>query len=102
MIWVDVTMDFIEWFPHVNRKSVILTVVDRFLKSIHFITLGHPYMATSVARAFFNTVVRFHGIPDSIVSDQDPVFTSQFWSELFALSDIKLHLSSASHPQSDG
>jgi hypothetical protein len=63
--------------------------------------LGHPYTTTSVARVFFNTVVKLHGIPDSIVSDQDPMFTNQFWSKLFALSDIKLHLSSTFHPQGD-
>jgi hypothetical protein len=88
MIWVDVMMDFIKGFPRVNGKSIILTVVDRFSKSTHFITPGHPYMATSAARAIFNTVVKLHGIPDSIMSDRDPMFTSQFWSELFALSDI--------------
>jgi hypothetical protein len=46
-------MDFIEGFPKVGGKSVILTVVDRFSKFAHFITLGHPYSATSVAKAFF-------------------------------------------------
>ena len=67
----------------VGGKSVILTVVDRFSKYAHFIALGHPYTATSVARAFFDQIVRLHGIPCSIVSDRDPVFTSSFWKELF-------------------
>jgi hypothetical protein len=30
----------------------------------------------------------FHHAGTSIMSDRDPMFTSQFWSELFALSDI--------------
>lgn len=101
-IWADISMDFIEGLPKVHGKSVILSVVDRFSKYAHFITLGHPYTAGSVARAFFDEIVRLHGIPSSIVSDRDPVFTSNFWSELFRLSGVKLHLSSAFHPQSDG
>ena len=42
-------MDFIEGLSKVGGKSVILTVVDRFSKHAHFIALGHPYTATSVA-----------------------------------------------------
>jgi len=51
-IWSDISIDFIEGLPKVNGKSVILTVVDRFSKFAHFIPLGHPYTAASVARAF--------------------------------------------------
>jgi hypothetical protein len=43
-----------------------------------------------------------HGIPKSIVSDQDPVFTSIFWKELMHLAVIKLHKTTVFHPQSDG
>jgi hypothetical protein len=57
---------------------------------------------TSFARVFFDEIVRLHDIPSLIVSDRDPVFTSAFWKELFRLADVKLSLSSALHPQTDG
>jgi transposase InsO family protein len=101
-VWDDVAMDFIKGFPRINRKSVIFTVVDRLLMYVHFIPLGHPYSATSVARAFFDNIVRLHGIPNSIVSDQDAVFTSTYWRELFELVGVKLQMLSAFHSQSDG
>ncbi|KAF0930854.1 hypothetical protein E2562_035954 [Oryza meyeriana var. granulata] len=91
-VWADIAMDFVEGFPKVGGKSVVLTVVDRFSKYAHFVALGHPYTATSVARVFFDHIVRLHGIPCSIVSDCDPVFTSTFWTELFALSGVELRL----------
>jgi hypothetical protein len=69
VVWTDIAMDFIEGFPLINGKSVILTVVDRFSKFTHFMPLGHPYMATLMARAFFTDIVRLHGLPSSIVSD---------------------------------
>ena len=77
-VWVDIGMDFIEALPRVGGKSVILTIVDRFSQYYHFIPLAHPYSAESVAQAFFSDIVRLHSIPQSIVSDRDPVFTSIF------------------------
>jgi hypothetical protein len=68
----------------------------------HFIPLGHPYTAITVAQASFDNIVRLHGFPCSIVSDRDPVFTSTLWSEMFNLAGVKLRLSSAFRPQTDG
>jgi hypothetical protein len=67
----------------------------------HFIPLSHLYSARSVAKAFFNNIVRLHGIPWSIISDRGPIFTSQFWEELFQLG-VKILLSSAFHPRTGG
>jgi hypothetical protein len=100
-VWADISMDFIEGLPKVGGKSVILTVVERFSKYAHFITLD-PYTATSVARAFFDGVVRLQGFPSSIVSDWDPVFTSHVWCDLFKMVGITLCLSMVFHPQTDG
>jgi hypothetical protein len=89
-------------FQRWGGKSVILTVVDHFSKFAHFIPLRHPYSAASVARAFFDDIVRLHGLPCSIVSDRDVVFTNNFWTELFRMAGVKLQMSSAFHPQTDG
>jgi hypothetical protein len=101
-VWSDIAMDFMEGLPHVNGKSVILTVVDRFSKHVHFIALSHPYTAASVAKAFFKAIVRLHGFPRSIVSDRDPVFTGNVWKDLFKLAVVQLRISTAFHPQTDG
>jgi hypothetical protein len=97
-VWTDVALDFVEALPRVRGKSVILTVVDRFSKYCHFIPLAHPYSAESVAQAFFAEIVRLHGVPRSMVSDRDVVFTSKFWRELMRLMGTNLHMTSAFHP----
>jgi hypothetical protein len=102
IVWAHVSMDFMEGFPRVNGKTIILTIMDLFSKYAHFLPMSHPYTTTSVAKVFFDAIIKLHGILESIVSDRDPVFTSKFWIELFTLSGIKLQLSSAIHPQSDG
>jgi hypothetical protein len=48
-VWADISMDFIEGLPKVGGKSFILTMVDRFSMYVHFISLDHPYTASSVA-----------------------------------------------------
>jgi hypothetical protein len=83
-VWADISMDFIEGLPKVGGKSVILTVGDCFFKYAHFIALGHPYTAASVARAFFDGIVRLHGFPSSIVSDRDPIHGSRLAGSLSA------------------
>jgi hypothetical protein len=40
-------------------------------------------------------------MPNSIVSDRDPTFTSIFWGGLFNLQGITLKLSTSYHPQTN-
>jgi transposase InsO family protein len=101
-VWTDIALDFVEALPHVRGKSVILTVVDRFSKYCHFLPLSHPYSVESVAQVFFAEIVRLHGVPQSIMSDRDTVFTSTFWRELMRLVGTQLHMTTTFHPQSDG
>jgi hypothetical protein len=101
-VWADIGIDFIEALPKVQGKTVILSIVDRFSKYCHFIPLAHPYTAKAIAHAFFANIVPLHGVPQSIVSDRDPVFTSAFWQELMQLTGTKLYMSFAFHPQTDG
>ena len=91
-------MDFIEGLPKVGGKSVVLMVIDRLSKYAHFIALGHPYSAASVARAFFDSIVRLYGFPSSIVSDRDPVFIGHVWHGLFKMAGVTLCMSMAFHP----
>jgi hypothetical protein len=102
VVWQDIAMDFVEGFPKVGSNAVILTVVDRLSKYGHFIALAHPYTATTVATAFFEHIVKLHGVLASIVSDRDPIFTSTVWRELFRLCGTTLRMSSAFRPQIDG
>ena len=80
----------------------MLVVVDRLTKFVHFIPLSHPYSAAKVATLFIQHVFKLHGMPVSIVSDRDPIFTSTFWGELFKKQGVELSMSSSYHPQSDG
>ena len=79
-----------------------LVVVDRLTKFVHFVPLSHPYTVAKVANLYLQHVLKLHGMPATIVSDRDPVFTSYFWQELMRLQGVQLVMSSAYHPQTDG
>ena len=95
-------MDFITGLPESKGKSVIMVVVDILTKYAHFCALSHPFKASIFATTFMDTIKKLHGNPRVIVSDSDPIFTRNFWMELFSCLGTQLAHSSSYHPQSDG
>ena len=51
---------------------------------------------------FMDKIQNLHGNPRVIVSDRDPIFTGNFWMDLFSCLGTQLAHSSSYHPQSDG
>lgn len=59
--------------------EVIMVAVDRFTKYAHFVPLRHPFTAATVARAFWDNIIKLHGVLHYIVSDRDRIYTSNKW-----------------------
>ena len=76
--WTSISMDFVEGLPKSQKHDVVLVVVDRLTKFVHFIPLSHPYAAAKVSSLFMQYIFKLHGMPTSMVSDRDPIFTSKF------------------------
>jgi hypothetical protein len=100
--WQVVTMDFITGLPKSSGYDCIMVVVDKFSRYAHFVPLAHPFTAFSVAMAYMKDIYRLHSLPEAIVSDRDPIFTSTLWQELFRLTQTELRMSSARHLETDG
>ena len=95
-------MDFVEGLPKSQMKTMVFVVVDRLTKYAYFIPLFHPYTTAKVVNIYMQFVFKLHGMPLSIVSDKDLIFTSKFWSELMRLQGVVLAISSSYHPQFEG
>ena len=58
-------------------------------------------IALEYTRIFVDIVFQLHGLPEVIISDWDPKFTSKFWTSLFDLLGTDFWFSTAFHPQTD-
>jgi transposase InsO family protein len=58
--------------------------------------------AEGTALLFFKEVWKHHGTPRVVVSDRGPQFVATFTRELYKRLGIKLAMSTAYHPQTDG
>jgi len=72
-------------------------VVDRFSKYATFIAAPTDCTAEQAAGFFVKNVVKYWGVPETIVSDRDPRFAGRFWTEVFKLLGSELHFSTSFH-----
>ena len=100
--WSHVTTDLVTDLPESEGFTAIAVFVDRLTKRVHFAPCTKEVTATDYAQIFVDTVFRHHGLPEVIISDRDPRFTSKFWTTLFELLGTDLRFSTAFHPQTDG
>ncbi|KAG7543335.1 Integrase catalytic core [Arabidopsis thaliana x Arabidopsis arenosa] len=101
--WDHITMDFVTGLPNTRtKKNAIWVVVDRLTKSAHFIAIKKTDGVKAIAEKYINEIVRFHGVPASIVSDRDSRFTSHFWKAFQQALGTRINMSTAYHPQTDG
>ena len=103
--WQSLSMDWVslpavEWDGHVYDE--VLTVTDRANKMVHLIPVMKTSTAKDTATEFYEQIVRYHGLPRSIVSDRDTAFTSRFWKALCHRFDIRQRMSSPFYPQTNG
>jgi len=101
-MWEAITMDFIEGLPSLEGGNAIIVVVDRFTKYGNFNALTHPFIAQDITQLFLDHFYKFHGLPAVIVTDRDKIFTNVFWKELFKKLGVRMLMSTAYHPQTDG
>ena len=68
----------------------------------HFVAITEGTSAKGLARLFRDNIWKFHGLPESMVSDRGSQFAAELTKELNRMLGIKTRLSTAFHLQMDG
>jgi hypothetical protein len=95
-------MDFIGPLPEDEGFDCIVTFTDRLNSDLRVIPTRTDISAKDLAVVFFEEWYCENGLPLEIVSDCDKLFISKFWQSLHKLTRVKLKMSMAYHPESDG
>jgi hypothetical protein len=106
--WEDISMDFITGLPESKDPVTglsydgITNVVCRLTKAAEFVPYRKDYTAEQLGHSICDRVIRHHGMPKTIISDRDKLFTSNYWATLMAAIGTQRKLSTSFHPETDG
>ena len=95
-------MDFVLDLPRTQTDyDAIWVIVDRLTKLTYFLAIRSTFSLERFFRLYINEIVKLHRVLLSIVSDQDPRFTSRFWSKLQKALSTTLYFSTTFHLQTN-
>ncbi|MBW0565845.1 hypothetical protein O181_105560 [Austropuccinia psidii MF-1] len=102
--WETINMDWVEGLVPGGKENynACLIIVDRFSKRMRCLPFHKEDTAMDTPLLFWNNIISTCGVPKIIISDRDPKFTSEFWTNLYDMLGTKLSFSTAYHPQTDG
>ena len=99
---MTVTIDFITDLPESNRYNALYIVVDHDLtKAIVLILYIKTINAIGIVRLYHNNIYWRFELPNRIISDREPQFSSQVFQEINKQLEVILSISIAFHPQTD-
>ena len=85
-----------------NGFIAMVVFIDKLTKRVYFIGCKKEVRAMEYAQIVIDNIFQLHGLPEVIISNQDPYFISNFWRALFDLFGTDLQFSIAFHLQTDG
>jgi hypothetical protein len=98
-----IVMDLITGLPKSEGHDAILTIVEHSCsQAAIFLPCSTTITGTGITQLYLEHVFQWFGLPQKIISNRDPHFTSHFARELTKGLGIDQNLSTVFHPQTDG
>ncbi|MBW0464979.1 hypothetical protein O181_004694 [Austropuccinia psidii MF-1] len=101
--WETINMDWVTGLVPGGKEGFnsCLIIVDRFSKSMRFLPCHKEDTAMENSLLFWTNLISTCRVPKSVISDKDPKFTSEFWTNLYDMLGTNRAFSTAYHPQAD-
>ena len=100
--FVQIAMDLITGLPTSNGFDAILTIVNHGCsRAALFLPCHTMITGPQIAQKYLRHLYPWFGLPEKVISDCDPRFTSQFGKALAQELNIQQNISTAFHPQTD-
>lgn len=82
-------------------NDMVVVIVDKLSKRAIFVPCKKTDSAKDIAHLFQDHLYSKHGTPHTLVTDRDPKFTSNFWTSLAELTNLRFNMSSTAQLQTD-
>lgn len=77
----------IDW--QIVEYDLILIIVNQFTKMVYYKPIFTILNAEQLAEILIETVIKYHGLSDSIITDKGLLFTLKFWSSFCYYLNVK-------------
>ena len=79
-----------------------LVIVDKFSKYVILEGVAETVTAKDTAEILLRRVIACFGVPEVVISDRGPQFSSELWQRMLENLGSKAALATSHHPQTDG
>ena len=98
----SLAFDFTGPFNKSNEYTTVMVIMDRFTSYTHLVPPKDAATSEKTFKKLQRTIFNIHGLPLSIVLDQDSWFTSKFWSQMMKSLGIQVWMATQYHHQTNG
>lgn len=100
--WRVIAIDWATNLPLSDGYDAIMVISDKFTGRKHLIPTKTTDTALDTAHILVRELIRHHGVPEVLISDRDPKFTSDVWQQISKVCGIKAAMATTKHAQTDG
>lgn len=97
-----VAIDFVGPLPEDDGFNALASMTCMLGSDLRVAPTRNDYTVKQFALVFLNTWYCENGLPLFIILDQDHLFVAKLWKAIHVLTGVKIKMSSAYHPKTDG
>ena len=100
--WQEISINIIRPLSKSKDKNIFVVIVDQFTKMIRLKVTITIVSCEDITKIYQDNIWKLHGVPQKVLSNRGPQFTSKFIKDLMKALGTKRVLSMVYHLQTNG